>query len=218
MSKMPETMLCCVILICLQCSKPVSVTETDTGQISGWVVDKQGRNVRDADVLLRSADITRDVAPGSRAVDSVRTSTEGFFRFSGIAAGDYLIEINDHDSLGSVAEVTIIKESPVTSVDTIEIGKLGIIRGSIDPSMIGGDSTFLYIVELDRRIPVDSLGRFLTGHLPAREYTIRLVTNTTVTPSRLDTVVISVMEEDTVAAYNIGTRSGSVIIDGPIDE
>ena len=212
------------------CSRSVTSTETDTGQITGWVVYKNKKAVRDADVILRDADMIQMVSIGQakqRALtkkcssaemmpESTNTSPAGFFSFSEVDIGDYYIEINDHDSLGAVAEAAISDDKPVCSIDTIVLKQTGTIEGSIDKSLIKVDSTFVYIVEIDRRVSVDSLGRFLIENVPARDYTIRIMENSTVVESLLDTIEVS--ESDTVSVYNIGAEFGTIDIDGIIHE
>jgi len=211
------------------CSRSVTSTETDTGQITGWVVYKNKKAVRDADVILRDADMIQMVSIGQakqRALtkkcssaemmpESTNTSPAGFFSFSEVDIGDYYIEINDH-SLGAVAEAAISDDKPVCSIDTIVLKQTGTIEGSIDKSLIKVDSTFVYIVEIDRRVSVDSLGRFLIENVPARDYTIRIMENSTVVESLLDTIEVS--ESDTVSVYNIGAEFGTIDIDGIIHE
>jgi hypothetical protein len=223
----------CLLLLSIDCANRVaSVTETDTGRITGCVVGLNKHGIHAADVILRSADQLNMVSASraKRAMtlkiaaqiamqpESTKSSPAGFFSFDSIALGNYYIEVNDHDSLGAVIEASVTKKSPQQVVDTVVARQLGAIKGSLGNSLINHDSTFIYIVEVDRKVPIDSVGSFLINNLPARDYTIRLLENKTIVYSLLDTIVISVTEQDTTKAYGIGAKFGTIVIGGPIRE
>jgi len=208
---MKKRLFLCILLISgTACTKRVaSVTETDTGTITGWVVNGDNEGIGGADVILRN----RGMHP-----DSTTTSFDGFYSFDSIAAGKYYIEINAHDTLGAVVEAEITEDAPEAAVDSVVVKPFGTIQGSLDNSLVRDDATFLYLVELDREVPVGNLGWFLISGVPARDYTIRLIEDDSIVTSLLDTVVISVAGKDTAKIFHIGTKSGTVTIDGTIEE
>lgn len=223
-----------LLLLGLDCSRhdTVSVTETDTGVITGWVTGPDRQGIGDADVILHNADKVKAVASirgsvnalAKRTVvaatnsDSAKTSPAGFFTFESVKIGHYYIEVNDHDSRGAVAEVFVTEDDPEPEPDTLVVGHFGTIKGSLYNTSADSNAKYIYIIEIDRKVPIDSLGRFLVDNVPARDYTVRLIQNGLIIPSLLDTLVISVVQQDTAKAYNIGTETGSITIKGTIGE
>jgi hypothetical protein len=215
--------VCCLILMFVVCSRhTASVTETDTGRITGWVVDGDKQGVAGAVVVVRSDETDSPVSAakkavaGSRVTDSATTSADGFFAFESVEAGDYYVEVNYRDSLGSIVGVTLKNDTQSGTTDTIMVKPLGALEGSIPRNLMNSDSTFIYIIELDRRIAPDSQGYFLIGSIPAFTYTVRIVGSADVGPSHLDIVVIE--EQDTTRVFNIGAETGTITIDGAIEE
>lgn len=192
----------------LDCSKSISGgTETDTGQIKCWIVDRDDIPVDSALVLLRSAD---------SIIDSTRTLSDGSFTFEDIPSGGYYIEVITGDSLGAFAKTEVQKDE-VTS-DTLTAREFGTIKGSIDKSLVMSDATMVYLVELDRTVPVDSAGVFTFDNVPEFNYTLQLVEDSIKVPSPLDSIEVKVTEKDTTAVYNIGSGSGSISVGGKVHE
>jgi hypothetical protein len=229
--KKAVTMIC-LLLFMFECTKnSASVSETNTGQIKGWVVNEDDKVVKGAQVILRSVTLPVAAAPkaslpslgkvaqpGDLQADTTTTSSKGSFSFDSVAIGDYYIEINDRDSRGALVEASITDNTTVQIIDTVVIKPFASITGSLDESLITSESTYLYLIELDRKVPIDSLGIFLITNVPERDYTIRLIENENITTSVLDTVIITVEEQDTVKAFYLGSKTGIVTIDGTIEE
>jgi hypothetical protein len=214
--------VCGLLLMMLRCAG----TETDTGQLQGYVVDEQKNPIGSAVVILRereaSASLHRTLAtqppPITGRSDTTRTTENGLFVFNSLRKGAYYLEVNDRDKRGAVVDGTLPQKGAPLIPDTIVVREFGAIRGSIDRSLVKGDSTFIYVIELDRRVPVDSLGYFLIGHVAAYDYSIRLIENRSFIPSVLDTVVIAVAVHDTATVFGIGNKPGSMVIHGIIHE
>ncbi len=228
-----KLLFCSLVIICSDCSREIaSVTETDSGSITGWVVDDGKRGISGAVVTLRSTAILNETATGyvpsstvaKRSLyihvtaDSVRTSRDGYFVFDSVAEGSYYLEVNAHDSSGSIMEISVGTDSSEHSVDSVTAQKFGAIRGSINISLLPSDSVFIYVVELDRMISIDTAGYFSTNKVPSCDYHIQLVEKTVPIPSLLDTIVISVSLQDTAEVYGIGVEAGSLDIQGTVQE
>ena len=230
-----EVLSCCLLAIFIDCSDNcTSVTETDSGVITGWVVDGDRQGIAGAAVTLRTIDLSGEAIAGgvlpqpglARRTDlyigvsaiSTQTSPGGFFTFDSVLWGDYYLEVNSHDSSGAIVDVSIGKNAPIQSVDTVTAGKFGAIKGSIDLSLVKTDSTVIYVMKLDRSMRIDSSDVFYLDNVPASDYYLQLVDDSTLVPSLLDTVVVSVAGEDTAEVYGIGVEPGTLNMNGVIRE
>lgn len=188
--------------------------------MSGIVVDKNGNGISAADVIMRSESIVNKITVGlskmslattatrfsGKQFDSTKTSLTGFFAFDSVDTGHYYIEINDHNVLGALARATITTAKPVCVVDTITLKHFGAIQGSVDSALVKSGNAYVQIVELGRSVAVGASGKFEINLVPPDTgYTIRLVIDSNVVASPLDTEKIAVKEGDT--AY-VGIRQG----------
>jgi hypothetical protein len=146
------------------------------------------------------------------------TNINGFFRFNSVDTGGYLVEINDHDTLGAVLPTQINRGDTLKDVNGT-LNKLGIIIGRVDTTGIGrNQNRSIYLPELGRIISVDSTGNFIIPNLPAWNYQIRLSIQDTIVRLPLDSVRVPVKPADTTWINSFGSKTGTIIIDGRIIE
>jgi photosystem II stability/assembly factor-like uncharacterized protein len=210
-------------LALLYCSTTPRLTgtmdETGTGKPSaemmGLVIYENANPVNDASVYLHDQNaIQKIVVPLKKqsAVHSsrqTRTNINGIFRFDSVDTGHYYVEINDHDSLGALVPKNVGPQDTLVTVNAV-LKRLGVMGGSVDTAgMPRNKPLSVYIVEIDRRIPVDSTGKLTVTALPPGEYTVRIVVGDSVIPSKLDTAQMKVNSGDTVKV--------NTIISGPKD-
>lgn len=221
-------------LVCIKAPNEITtVSETDSGQILGVVVYKNGHGVKGADVVLRHEDMLKKIVVGlgkivssneeiafsGKRFDSTITTPAGVFAFDSVDTGKFLIEINDHDSLGALVEAEITIEEPVYNVDSIVLNKFGAIRGNVNTELLSStDENNIFIAELDRKIPINEDGSFNADNLPEYNYTIHILVGDSVIASVLDTAKIEIKEEETRVFSDIGIETGSIEIDGTIEE
>jgi hypothetical protein len=210
------------------CSNNVAGTgsETDTGcAVAGLMQYSDSLPVVHADVILHDQRLIKRITLNKKLAGaslirsgSTLTNINGFFRFDSVDTGGYLVEINDHDTLGAVLPTQINRGDTLKEVNGI-LQKYGIIIGKIDTTGIGKTKTVsIYLPELGRTISVDSAGNFVIKNLPAWNYQMRLAIQDTVVRLPLDSIPIPVKPADTTWIISFGSKSGTVILDGKIIE
>jgi hypothetical protein len=210
-------------LALLYCSKTPNLTgtmdETGTGRPSavmmGLVIYENANPVNDASVFLHDQSAIQKVVIQLKKRSAVhpsrqtRTNINGIFRFDSVDTGRYYVEINDHDSLGALVPKDVKPHDTLITVNAV-LKRLGVVGGSVDTTgMPRNKPLSVYIVEIDRRIPVDSTGKLTVTALPPGEYTVRIVVGDSAIPSRLDSAQMKVNSGDTVKV--------DTIISGPKD-
>jgi hypothetical protein len=149
---------------------------------------------------------------------STKTNINGFFRIDSVDTGGYLVEINDHDSLGAVLPTQINPGDTLKKVNGI-LQKLGTIIGKLDTTGIGRtNADSIYLPELGRKVGIDSAGNFVITDLPVWNYQIRLAIRDTVVKLPNDSIPVPVKAADTTRIISFGSKSGSVLIDGKVIE
>jgi hypothetical protein len=210
------------------CSNNVAGTgsETDTGcAVAGLIQYSDSLPVVHADVILHDQRFIKRITLSKRLAGtslirsgSTLTNINGFFRFDSVDTGGYLVEINDHDTLGAVLPTQINLGDTLKEVNGI-LHKFGTIIGKIDTTGIGKNkSVAIYLPEIGQTVSVDSAGNFIVKNLPAWNYQIRLVIQDTVVRLPVDTIPIPVKPADTTRIISFGSKSGTVIVGGKIIE
>ncbi|MFP4242600.1 MAG: hypothetical protein ACLFQB_12200 [Chitinispirillaceae bacterium] len=208
------------------------VSETDSGQITGYVVYRDGGYCSGADVIIRDEKMvkkidvalekTRQTKSGhdeDLIIDSTKTSPAGIFVFDSVDPGNYLIEVNDHDSLGALVEAQVLFDKPICEIDSIFLQRMGSFTGKVNPDLIEKSGEYrIYIPELNRYYKIDSEGKCEGGSLPPYEYTIHLVAQDSIIESPFDTLSLIVQEDNTTKVTESGIQIGSVSINGKIEE
>jgi hypothetical protein len=227
-------------LTMLMCVFGGTLTETDT--LIGTVRYANGGNVPDALVILHSQTSDGKVRLAKRRslipCDSTKTDNDGAFIFHSVDTGDYVLEINHHDSFGATIYLTV-NTSAITyltidtfatilrTVDTSKksekilavLDTLGCIDATIEPN----DSTIpigasFYFPEIHRVARPDSKGRFFIPHLSAWNYRLCIVSGDSIVKAQPDSVRIPVTPGDTTHVVSFGSQLGIVHFDGTIIE
>jgi hypothetical protein len=218
----------CFVVRC-SCNNNVAGTtiETDTGtscKVVGLMEYANGNPVMGAGVNLIDQAAVRKIVIGSAktiALDAVNelirrgyrtTDPTGFFEFDSVDTGSYYVLVNDHDSIGGRFTAVVDTNDTLVRVDGI-LERMGSVKGAIDTSLISKTTqTYVYVLEADKKVLVNSDGTFDLGVLPPGTYTIKLVYGNTTQTSPLDSLPVPVKPDSTTTLQNIGTKYGVVII------
>ena len=201
-------------------------SETDTGcTVAGLVQYSDSTAVVHAGVILHDQRLIKKITLNKTATalvlirsGSTFTNINGFFRFDSVDTGGYLVEINDHDTLGAILPATVKPKDTLVQVNGT-LKRCGLIIGKVDTTGIGKNKNVsIFLPEIDRIIAVDSAGNFIINNLPVWNYQLRLAVQDTIVRLPLDTVSIPVKTADTTWVISFGSKSGTVIIDGKIIE
>ncbi len=219
---MRKFILSAALLPLLFCSGGVKLAgtsnETQTGKpcaMVGLIVYSDSTPVNGAAVILHDTnDVQKIVMPLSKRaalIHSGQTATNinGFFRFDSVAVGGYYVEINDHDTLGALLQAAVHDTDTLVHVNGV-LQRTGSISGQLDTGLIArAGSTYVYVVEVQREVPVDSNGSFTINNLPQYNYTLQVIHDTVMINSPLDTMKVRVTGGDTV---RIGSSTPVVLL------
>lgn len=219
------------LLLAIFCSNSGDVagttTETQTGKpaaIEGLIMYDTSFNspVNDADVVLHDQSTIMIMALAKRGslIRSGQTITNinGFFRFDSVDTGKYLIEINDHDTLGAIISATVHPTDTLVNANGI-LRRLGCLDGKINTDLISGTEQMrVFLPEIQRIVMVDTDGYFYIDKLPAWNYRISVIRGDSAIGTLADNVVIPVHSGDTTYVSSLGSNSVNVIINGTIIE
>ena len=201
-----------------------TASETDTGcALAGLIQYSDSSAVSDADIVLHDQLLLKRITLPKRLVQlllrsgSTKTNINGFFRIDSVDTGHFLVEINDHDTLGAVLPAQIVPSDTLVQVNGI-LRHFGTIIGRIDTTRLKGLTGTIYLPEIGRRITIDSLGYFTILNLPVWNYCLRLAVGDSIVALPSDTMRISVTEKDTTRISSLGAKSGTVVIDGTVIE
>lgn len=201
-------------------------SETDTGcAVAGLIQFSDSVPICGADVILHDQSQLTKITLSKRLAKvalirsgNTKTNINGFFRIDSVDTGGYLVEINDHDSLGAVLPTKINPGDTLKQVNGI-LQKFGTIIGKVDTTGIGKNNTAsIYLPEIGRTVSVDSAGNFVINDLPAWNYQVRFAIQGTIIRLPLDSISIPVKPADTTLIISFGSKSGTVAIDGKIIE
>jgi hypothetical protein len=201
-------------------------SETDTGcAVAGLIQYADRSYVAGADVILHDQRLIKRITLGKRLASSAlirsgstKTNINGFFRIDSVDTGGYLVEINDHDTLGAVLPAKVNKGDTLVTVNGT-LTHCGTIIGRVDTSEYHGSKTAqIYLPELGRTITIDSLGYFTINNLPAWNYYLRLAVGDSIVLLPSDTLRVPVTEKDTTRVLSLGAKTGTVIINGKVIE
>jgi hypothetical protein len=207
------TLLLPFVTILLNCSHPVGIagTSNDTETVVGEVTNSNNNPVNNANVTLHDQKAIGKIVTGlSKTATGIRsgstlTDMSGCFRFDSVDTGVYYLEINSHDSLGGLLEINVrrtnVADSVLHIIDTVK--RMGTIEGKIDVGLVSKTvTTYVYIAEVQKLVPVDTNGNFTCVYLPPYDYTLRVMQGSTVVSSPLDTAKVMVKEGDTTYVGN----------------
>jgi hypothetical protein len=218
----------CIFFACSKLSNNLAGTasETDTGgAIAGLIQYSNSTAVVHAIVILHEQRMVKSIFLNKMITlpllinsGTTYTNSNGFFRFDSVDTGDYLVEINDHDTLGAVLPATVKPNDTFIQVNGT-LSRCGTIIGKVDTTGFGTNKhPAIFLPEIGRIIDVDLAGNFIINNLPVWNYQLRLAIQDTIKRLPLDNVLIPVQPADTTLITSFGSKSGSVVIKGKIIE
>ena len=95
---------------------PTRFLEQETGQISGVALNGDGAPLAAHPVQLKRIRILEKGLQGEQVVGTVTTNPNGGFTFTGLAAGEYLMEVIVADAVASVSATLVAGAMQVSSV------------------------------------------------------------------------------------------------------
>lgn len=219
--------LFCIFLSC-SCNNNLAGTtsETDTGcTVAGLIVYSDSTPTVNSDVTLHDQQLIKRIVLSKHAAAPIlirsghtRTNINGFFQFDSVDTGGYLIEINDHDTLGAIIPATV---KPIDTFIQVKgtLKRFGTIIGRVDTAGFGiNRNPMIYLPEIGRTIAIDSNGYFIISNLPVWDYQLRYAIQDTVVRLPLDTIPIPVKPADTTVIQKFGSNYGTISINGKIIE
>jgi hypothetical protein len=214
-------------LLCSRGGKDIAGTTTETqsgtsAAIEGLIIYGDSMPVHDAAVILHDQSLLKIITLSKREAlirsGNTTTNINGFFRFNSVDTGHYLIEVNDHDTLGGLFSAQVKPKDTLVEVNGV-LKRLGCMQGMIDTSLVHGEkSVTVYLPEIGRSVAVDSAGNFQIGFLAGWNYKVEIVANGTVVSTPGDTITIPVTPGDTSIVQSLGAKDGTVKIGGTITE
>ena len=225
---MRKSCLCSLLLILLSCvvnypQLSGTISDTDSGcMIEGLVRYADGKNAEDAAVVLHDLKKINMVTLAKQSLlirsGKTKTNVNGFFQIDSVDTGQYLIEINDHDTFGAVIPATIKEDDTLIQINSL-LGRCGSLKGKIDTSRLAVKTDItVYVPELGRNAKIDSSGTFTISNLPAWSYQLRIALRDSLLELSSDSIRVSVAVGDTTYVPCFGSKTGSFIISGEIIE
>jgi hypothetical protein len=216
-----------IFLFCSRMSNDLAgtTTETESGTkaaIEGLIVYSDSSPVNGAEVILHDQqhikiiELRKTLAGISSGI--TLTNINGFFRFDSVDTGHFLVEINDHDSLGALLKAEVKPKDTLVEANGV-LRRLGCIQGRIDTSKIkrsGSDS--IYLPEIQRYVVIDSAGFFTINNVPVWSYQLRVKIGDSLIRLPADTIAVPVSSGDTTHVSSFGSDTSSVLIKGEIVE
>jgi len=193
------------ILFCCSVDKQFAggSSETETGAISGRVVDRDSVAVSNAQVTLNSVAAFDSLNPTNYFLAGWNTISDfnGRFSFVSLTTGRYAVAANYHDSLGGMVHADVVAGE--TTQVIIRLLPMGIIRGAIDSTIVrlAPRGLFVMVLDLPKRVMVDRTGVFELKPLPEGDYTIRFMSGDSVFAD----VAVTVRSGEVTTLSNFGT-------------
>jgi hypothetical protein len=214
--------------IALSCVSPTTKTtgtlsETDTGCAIEGLIQYSGKApVSNAIVTLHDQRILKIITLAKQKAlirsANAKTNINGFFRIDSVDTGKYLVEINDHDSLGALVPAKVLPKDTFVTVNAI-LGRFGTIVGKIDTGTIHAiKNPAIYLPEINQRVTIYASGYFVINNVPAYVYHIRFASGDSAITFPSDSVQIPVLPGDTTRVESLGAKTGTIIINGQIIE
>jgi hypothetical protein len=196
---------------------PDTSAKIAAGCLVGYAVRQNGTAALNAKTTLRYQSTIMQIANGQvssvtglKRYDSTLINSAGSYSFDLIDTGKYIIEINDHDSMGALVQAEITRTRLICLIPTVALAKLGAIKGRIPDSLICGDSTFIYIPELNRLLPINKKGFFIGNLVPKGVYSLRLVCGRKLISSPWDTLHLNVLPGDTAVPTGFNLNNAPI--------
>jgi hypothetical protein len=137
------------------------------------------------------------------------TDDSGRFVIDSMEYGNSSIEVNDRESSATLIAATVSSAGSVQCIDTLQ--PYAGISGNIGLKTGPSSRMFVLVYGLERKIPIDSFGRFEARDLPQGTLNFRIVSVDTVfKPFDINSVILTQGETDTVPFT--GWRSSATIV------
>lgn len=208
-----------LFLACTRAGLDISGTTTETNTstsaaLQGYISRSDGTPVFNADVILHDQQQDTVTTPGNSqaSIHSARTksNSNGFFRFDSLAIGDYVIESNDHDTLGFLLGASVKPGDTLIEADGI-VEPLGSIEGSVDTAdFLHPGNVTIRLPQIERVVRANNAGSFVLDKLPAWNYVLRGSVDDTLISLVTDTIPIPVTP-GTVTHVNIRSKKGKIL-------
>lgn len=179
-----------LIVFLLSCGGSISgVTDTESGGVTAVILTVDSTPAANVTVRLRSMDFVSQLPDSFSSRSAIKhadfsTDSDGKFEVSGIAPGDYSIEITDDTSSASLLYCSI-KGSDTVHLDTVQLEPFASIEGNL---LLHSGTAVVQIKGLERLGDVDSRGNFAFYDLPAGEYDL-CITNQNGQSEKSDDIV-----------------------------
>jgi hypothetical protein len=219
------SLFCLLILLCSKGNKDIvgTTTETTTGcAIEGLIVYNDSSSVKGADVVLHDQRLVKIISLAKRTTlirsGKTKTNVNGFFRIDSVDTGGYLVEVNDHDTLGALLKAQIKGKDTLVQANGV-LKRTGCIMGRVDTSKIKGTNGFsIYLPEINIKVSIDSAGNFTIKNIPNWNYVIRVSVKDSIINLPSDSIKVPVIPGDTTKILQLGAKTGTVIINSKIIE
>jgi hypothetical protein len=170
-----------LILYCTSGTPDISGTsEQGNARVVATIYNKDKTPAAGSNVTLRRADFIKTTTiseQNSRNIADTVTGPDGSFVIDSLDTGFYFIEINDKKS-GAVLLPCTLGTYSAFSLGTDTLEPYAVIKGKIGQSATG-QTRYIQVIGLERRIAVNNDGSFTIPDLPAGEYSICFTTNNT---------------------------------------
>jgi len=191
-------LLLTVIVFLWQCG---TITQTETGSISGVVFDNQGTTELDAKIYLHNRS-----QPNSTALMETNSSSDGSFNFVDVPAGHYLLQIIDRISKnGFIREIDIAGTVGGKDVSDLYcvLAPLGVVQGKLDTALVRSQNIeMVTALQIGASGIVKENGVFQITKLPAWTYKLQARASGQTVNSYLDSIEAVVEAGSTIDLVN----------------
>lgn len=172
------------------CSRSVELSgggsdlEISACAIEGKAVDSTGNILAGAAVRLRPSEyLSGDQIPDNAIKKSgdIFTDSRGFFRFDSIDTGNYVVELDYHDSIGKSFSLSVNINDTLHHLDTDTLELLSTIYGSVE---LSNDSVDIGVLGLERKTMCDANGKY-TIRVPAGKQRLFITPHSSASPVEL---------------------------------
>jgi hypothetical protein len=199
---MTRYFILCFLLYVFHCSPQVaSITETETGEITGQIVDETGNLMGGVQVTLHGSKDYKLQSTLSKRNASfpphmitlvTSTTTNGYYKFKNLPFDQYYIEVNHNDSTGALAVTEVTKGHFIDTLPVTRLKLLGSIRGTVPDSLRGNQGVYVYLDKIDRLISVNEDGFFTIENIPSADYKLTFIRSNQGIQTRCDSTQIIV--------------------------
>jgi hypothetical protein len=206
-------------MLALQCgcertSMAGGTTDTGNSRIAGVIYANDGGKAKGASVILRSRDFLSSVQNAELSDNSVlkketTTDDSGRFVIDSMEYGNYSIEVNDREISAALIAATVSSPSPGQIIDTLR--PYAGISGNIGLKTGPSSRMFVLVYGLERKIPIDSFGRYEAHDLPQGTLNFRIVSVDTIFKP-FDINSVSLIQGETDIVPFTGWRSSATIV------